>query len=221
MRAFFAIFSVVALAACSPPIPDSGAGVGFGSADDFRAAQAARDAALEGPTTEQDQTSVAVSTVPAASSLTPTATPVPATTDVAAAPTPERTRTGAISDEQNFDAVAERESIESDAARLATLSSQYQVVQPTALPTRASSGPNIVQYALETRNQVGQQQYRRNTLSSESRFLRNCADYASADLAQQDFLLRGGPTRDRRGIDPDGDGFACAWDPTPFRTAGN
>jgi hypothetical protein len=29
----------------------------------------------------------------------------------------------------------------------------------------------------------------------------------------------GGPRRDPLGLDPDGDGFACAWDPTPFRTA--
>jgi len=23
------------------------------------------------------------------------------------------------------------------------------------------------------------------------------------------------------GLDPDGDGFACSWDPTPFRLAGS
>ena len=37
------------------------------------------------------------------------------------------------------------------------------------------------------------------------------------DQAQQDFLAKGGPERDRMGVDPDGDGFACAWDPRPFR----
>ena len=31
------------------------------------------------------------------------------------------------------------------------------------------------------------------------------------------FLEAGGPKRDRKGLDPDGDGFACAWDPRPFR----
>ena len=44
-----------------------------------------------------------------------------------------------------------------------------------------------------------------------------CARYGSPDLAQQAFLAAGGPDRDRRGLDPDGDGFACAWDPRPFR----
>jgi hypothetical protein len=32
-------------------------------------------------------------------------------------------------------------------------------------------------------------------------------------------LSNGGPERDRLGLDPDGDGFACYWDPTPFRLA--
>ena len=38
-------------------------------------------------------------------------------------------------------------------------------------------------------------------------------------LAQEEFLRTGGPERDKLGVDPDGDGFACAWDPRPFRTA--
>ena len=46
-----------------------------------------------------------------------------------------------------------------------------------------------------------------------------CGKFASPDLAQMDFLQSGGPERDRKGLDPDGDGFACAWDPTPFRLA--
>ena len=48
---------------------------------------------------------------------------------------------------------------------------------------------------------------------------RACAKYSSSDLAQSDFLAQGGPRRDRLGLDPDGDGFACAWNPQPFRAA--
>ena len=33
------------------------------------------------------------------------------------------------------------------------------------------------------------------------------------------FLAAGGPERDRKGIDPDGDGFACGFNPAPFRAA--
>jgi hypothetical protein len=39
------------------------------------------------------------------------------------------------------------------------------------------------------------------------------------DAAQEAFLAAGGPERDRNNLDPDGDGFACWWDPEPFRRA--
>ncbi|MEO0632844.1 MAG: hypothetical protein AAFY52_01760 [Pseudomonadota bacterium] len=124
-----------------------------------------------------------------------------------------------ISDENDFDAVSSRRSIETDAARLAQRQQQYQVVQPTALPSRANAGPNIVQYALQTQHARGTRVYRRISVASSAKFRRNCAAYSSADEAQIDFLSNGGPRRDRKGLDPDGDGFACAWDPAPFRRA--
>lgn len=125
-----------------------------------------------------------------------------------------------ISDENSFDAVASRESIESDAARIQANRQQYQVVQPTALPSRAgSTQPNVVQYALQTRHPKGTRVHRRFGVGSASKFQRNCAEYSSADEAQIDFLARGGPERDRRSLDPDGDGYACNWDPAPFRRA--
>lgn len=125
-----------------------------------------------------------------------------------------------ISDEQDFNAVSSRESIESDAQRRAQQAAQYQVVQPTALPPPpASTGPNIVEYALSAPNSKGQSWYSRFVFSGEGRQLRNCAEYSTPDEAQRDFLARGGPDRDPRGLDPDGDGFACAWDPAPFRAA--
>lgn len=122
----------------------------------------------------------------------------------------------AISDEQDFDAVAARETIESDAARIERNRQQYTVIQPTAVPERTETGPNIVQYALQTTHNPGTQMHTRSAL----RFTdpqAACARYTSPDLAQQAFLEAGGPQRDRRGLDPDGDGFACAWDPRPFR----
>lgn len=125
-----------------------------------------------------------------------------------------------ISDEQSFDAVAGRETIESDAQRRAEQAERLVVVEPVPLPTqRSDSGPNIVQYAINAPNQKGQQWYSRSILSGDNRFQRNCATYANPDEAQRDFLRRGGPERDMRGIDPDGDGFACGWDPAPFRLA--
>ena len=123
-----------------------------------------------------------------------------------------------ISDEQSFSAVTSRESIESDAERRERQAAAYQLIEATALPDRnGNAGPNIVQYALQAPNDLGETVFSRGGISGENRFARNCAKYRTPDAAQRDFIERGGPQRDRLGIDPDGDGFACGWDPQPFR----
>lgn len=132
---------------------------------------------------------------------------------------PELVNVAGISRENNFDAVSNQRSIEGDAARLARNRAQYEVVQPQALPSRTNTGPNVVAYALQTSHARGTQVYRRIGLNKAAKFQRACAQFATADEAQIAFLAQGGPERDRQGMDPDGDGFACAWDPAPFRRA--
>lgn len=127
--------------------------------------------------------------------------------------------TSGVSDEQDFSAVTSRQTIESDKARLEANRAQYQVIQPGALPVRpGDTGPNIAQYAVATNNPVGVALYNRPSF-----YLVNvkaaCPKYPSPDLAQQAFLAAGGPQKDSKGLDPDGDGFACDWDPRPFRAA--
>ena len=124
-----------------------------------------------------------------------------------------------LSDENDFQAVSQRESIASDAERIERNSAVYTQIQPTQLPERTGSGPNIVQYALDTQHIPGTRLYSRAGLNLVARAQRACSRYPSADQAQLDFLANGGPERDRIGVDPDGDGFACTWDPRPFRTA--
>ncbi|MEM8732433.1 MAG: hypothetical protein AAGF79_21190 [Pseudomonadota bacterium] len=127
-----------------------------------------------------------------------------------------------ISDENDFQAVASRQSIASDAQRLEQQAAQREVIAPTSVPTRpASSDPNIVQYALATQHPKGSRVYTRSGINLASKAQRNCAKYTSPDQAQIDFLLKGGPDRDRLSLDPDGDGYACGWDPAPFRAAIN
>ena len=129
-----------------------------------------------------------------------------------------------LSDENDFEAVSDRQSIESDAERLAANRERYKLIEPTDLPQRPGQvGPNIVAYALATNNPVGEPLYQRFLLFMTSeKYLAACAVYASPDLAQIAFLEAGGPEEDPLGIDPDGDGFACAWDPGVFRSiAGN
>ncbi|WP_420860940.1 hypothetical protein [Algirhabdus cladophorae] len=137
-------------------------------------------------------------------------------------PAPEvvQVNTAGISNENDFNAVSQRDSIKGNAERLRQQREQYQVVQPTALPTRTGGNePNIVKYALETRNARGQAVYRRTGFNLRAKHARACAAYPSADLAQEAFLAAGGPQRDRNALDIDGDGFACSWDPAPFRRA--
>ncbi|QPM92084.1 hypothetical protein [Pseudooceanicola algae] len=134
-------------------------------------------------------------------------------------PPPEAINALGISQENNFDAVGEQRSAQQDAAFIAENRARYEQVQPTALPERAEVGPNLAAYALQTSTPVGQPVYSRSTIFAESRHNRNCAQYPSPDLAQSDFLKRGGPNKDPRMLDPDGDGYACSWDPAPFRRA--
>ncbi|MEM9579279.1 MAG: hypothetical protein AAF891_01220 [Pseudomonadota bacterium] len=246
MRLLLPALALTALAACDPAIPDSGAGVGFDNYNDYQRQQTARDAALQGnalppPQAVSTEPLSATTSAPLAPTTTAAASVAPATSATAAAeavlngtdtqpgvvqaspsnPAPVL-RAGGISAENDFGAVSGQRSIEADAALQAQNRSQYQVIQPTALPTRTgAAGPNIVQYALQSNNPRGQRVYQRSGFNAQRKFQRNCAQYASPDQAQQAFLAAGGPQRDKQGLDPDGDGYACAWDPAPFRSAVN
>ncbi len=207
--------AAIALSACQGHPPASNPGVGFG---DY--AQAPMAAA---PTTALGAPAAVTTGAIGAADLAAAGIGggAPAGISPAApAPAPLAIQSSGISDEQDFSAVSGRESIESDAERLAQAAANYQVVQPTALPAQPqSTGPNIVEYALAAPNRIGQPWYSRFIFSGQRRFERNCASYRSPDEAQRDFLARGGPDRDPRGLDPDGDGFACGWDPAPFLAA--
>ncbi len=229
---------VVGLSACAPQVPNSAAGVGFDSYADY---SAAREAQLRGPgglvpgpviaTNPRGPASegqaVAADTL-AALGVPPQAQPP--LQPAGAGPSPiERTADGSagaivpanpgISDEQDFGAVSARETIESDRERLERQRAALEQVAPQPVPTGSSGSANIVAYALSTTHRTGQQVYRRVNILGQQRHQAACARYASPDLAQEAFLSRGGPDRDPLGLDPDGDGFACSWDPAPFRAA--
>ena len=230
IRHGISVLSLVALAACAPQVPDSGAGVGFGSYSEYMARQGQRDAQLQGQSLPP----------PASVSSTPLGSAIPLDPDAQLAaetaavlgttrpgpleaspsnPPPVAVNAAGISQENDFDEVAELRTIESDAAAIARNRAQFVVIQPTELPRRSGDGgPNIVEYALRTTNPKGVSLYRRSSLNFQNHE-RNCAQFASADQAQIEFLARGGPQRDRLALDPDGDGFACDWDPRPFRAA--
>lgn len=199
---------VLALGACSPKVPDSGAGVGFGGYSSYEKQRAAREDQLQGNTTPA--TGVVSDE---AVSETPLAHQNSGTTATASS------NNVGISDEQDFAAVSARESIASDRERLARRSEQYVQIAPKAVPTGSGGVASVVKFALSTTNSVGESTYKRSGAFAKSRFAKNCAKYTSASKAQAAFLKDGGPQKDRKGLDPDGDGFACSWDPQPFRNA--
>lgn len=240
MRAVFLCGVAALLAACSTPVPDSG--VGFGDYSQYiRDRERALQTGMPAPAPvappggfSPERMGAAIDAADGRGAAPPAAGGIqqqgaligsPGARPRGDAPATIRQEAGEmrgaarISDEQDFGAVSSRETIESDAERLARQRAQYQVIQPTALPQRTgAAAPNIVAFALSTTHAPGTPMYRRSGFGSRDP-LANCGRFASPDLAQEAFLAAGGPERDRNGLDPDGDGFACGWDPRPFRNA--
>jgi len=226
MRIALGLVMMAALGACAPAVPyDDYTQVG-GAVDQNN--RAARDAALDGNGLQSPD---AVSSEPL-SALDPDteAAQLGADAQAALAATGSGadrsgraasvTNAQGISRENDFEAVDERRTIEQDAARIARNRAQYEVVQPEEIGSRPGDvGPNIVAYALATTHPKGTQIYNRIGFNSENRSARNCSEFTSPDRAQIAFLREGGPERDRRGLDPDGDGYACGWDPARYRSA--
>lgn len=205
-------------------VVDTGQGVGFGDYDQYRAT---REAQLNSgnATTAATTASAAIATDngdaiarQAAAALNSGQAPVDASPSNPAPQVVESSN--GISGENDFSAVSAQRDIAADKAMIAQNRAQYQVIQPTDLPMRPGTNrPNIVEYALRTTNPVGTSLYKRSGFRAETKFAQSCGSFASADLAQEEFLALGGPERDRKGMDPDGDGYACSWNPAPFRSA--
>ncbi len=220
MRTPLILLATASLAACSPPVPDDTSGVGFGSYDEYQQGQIVRDQQLRrgspvvtGPLAAEQgapQTEAQATAAAAVAAIQPGGQSPVQTARV----DPNNV---AISDEQDFDAVASRQTIESDAQRRARQSAQYQVVQPTAVPERPTGGtPTPIEFALQVRHPLGQKVYSRSPFGA-GKLAENCAAYASPELAQDAFLKAGGPDKDSLKLDPDGDGYACAWNPGKYR----
>ncbi|MEM8629633.1 MAG: hypothetical protein AAGF74_00215 [Pseudomonadota bacterium] len=211
MRVLGAIGLLGMLAACAEPAPPAPRGVGFGDYDAYATARIESQQSVQPGLVVSSESSEGAS--PTGTNVA-AASAVPPRIDAASAANPS------ISDEQDFDAVSNRQTIESDRERLERQREQFQVIEPAALPSRPGGGANVVAFALATSHEPGTQVYSRSGLTSSNRYARNCARYQSADKAQEAFLRAGGPERDSQGLDPDGDGYACGWDPRPFRRIG-
>ncbi|MTH76452.1 hypothetical protein [Paracoccus aestuariivivens] len=80
----------------------------------------------------------------------------------------------------------------------------------------AGTTPVLVKYAYQEHHDPGSSVYQR-TGGSVAQAARTCSSYPSVDAAQRGFIAQGGPILDPKGMDPDGDGYVCGWDPRPVR----
>jgi hypothetical protein len=111
-------------------------------------------------------------------------------------------------EQQKIDAAKAQRDL--DAAR-----NQLVIVQPGRVPSE-QAGVNVALYAKQSNNAVGQSIYSRSAAARVAS-MGSCGRYRDPDAAQRAFLAAGGPTDDRLGLDPDGDGFACSFDPGVYR----
>lgn len=225
------------LAACAPPAhlqPQGGTGFGEGAtgygatgygapAAAYPTAPAAAPVAGGIPSSEINSALFGSAAAPGATLPPAAVAPAPVVqAPVAQAPVaaaPALPGTPGISDEQDFAAVSSRESIESDKARIEANKANYQQIAPTALPERTGEAVSpVVAYVLSAPNGLGETIYNRSPVKPDT-YQKACQRYATAEAAQEAFLKAGGPKRNGKKLDPDGDGYACDFDPTPFRQA--
>lgn len=206
---------VLILSACGgPSVPDSGAGVGF---EDYGSYAARREAALNNGTPM-----VATGAQPIMPGGVTAGQPLGGTT-TATSPGFSAERVGAAIDRASGGSEPMQGAMIGAAPVAAPASAPQPVTPAVTMPLpvqKSSSGPNIVQFALSTSHAVGTPMYPRSSLQLKNAD-RACAAFSSSDQAQIAFLQAGGPEKDRKGLDPDGDGYACSWNPAPFRAAVN
>lgn len=89
-------------------------------------------------------------------------------------------------------------------------------VVPVATVQASTDTDALSRYAASQRHARGTTVYPRSA-GSDATAARACARHPNADAAQLMFLTSGGPQQDPLGMDPDGDGFVCGWDPSHYR----
>lgn len=210
MRHLIPVLSVLAVAACESPEAGSQSGVGFQSYSEYLYQQqivAEREAAQRRAAMAQ----AAAAPAPAVAAPAPTAPAASVAADTMAALNRSEPTGG-----QPLSALAP-----AGQPAAAPVAAPAPAPVPVAPAPAAGQdyGSNVAAFALATSHPVGQQMYSRTSPFRQAALDRACARYASDALAQEAFLQAGGPERDRLNLDPDGDGYACRWDPAPFRLA--
>ena len=82
--------------------------------------------------------------------------------------------------------------------------------------TNYSAYVNVAKFARDTTHKKGEKIYTRSSFSIYNNW-NECSKFKTQDDAQREFIKDGGPYNDKFNLDPDGDGFACKWDPEIYR----
>lgn len=225
----FALSGVV-LAACQPAVPNSAAGVGFGDYQTYlhnreaelRGQEAAVAPAAKPPVLTEQLNNGAYGA--SGYGATPVTSPAGMAAQAQAAAPPSD---GSIGSETlaALRATSPAGGITATPTPASgSVGAPLDAMAPAPAPAAVAasvggaSGPNLAAYALAATNAPGQQVYDRGGFHLTST-TKACSKYVSPDLAQMAFLQKGGPQKDPGNLDPDGDGFACGWDPRPFQMA--
>lgn len=103
--------------------------------------------------------------------------------------------------------------------RRVTVASPARVAGAVPAVTVSTDRADVLEtYAKTQLHAPGTAVYPRNGASSVGAAARACARLPGPEAAQMMFIAKGGPSRDPAGLDPDGDGFVCNWDPAPYRS---
>ncbi len=148
-------------------------------------------------------------------------TPVPVTEEGSGLLTPSPNGTGAALDDDKINLMQwtlEQQKIDAAKAQrdLDAAKSQLVIYKPASSVPSEQSGVNVALFAKQSTNAVGQSIYPRS-VGARLTSMGGCGRYRDPDAAQRAFLAAGGPQDDRLGLDPDGDGFACKFDPSVYR----
>ena len=93
---------------------------------------------------------------------------------------------------------------------------KQRIVIETEKPSHSAGTINIAAFARSTINKKGESVYARSPFQTFDHWT-ECAFFNTNANAQRFFLRTGGPKVDLKNLDPDGDGFACDWDPSIYR----
>lgn len=214
---------VLALATCGTgPAPnDVSEGVGFQDYQQYQARrETLRTAQPVAPQTAlppAEVTAEPFATPPAGSTWTATSS-TPATTPGQSSGTVDvaRIAAGAIAEAEGGVPSATTAPQDAPPQELAITPSGDDFVAPPLPEGTRVLAANVAAFALSTSHEVGDRVYSRFPLRLGGREVR-CSDFRTTDQVQDWFLRNEGPERDRAGLDPDGDGFACNWTPERYR----